>query len=387
MVARWMQIMIVAWLVLELTDSPFMVALVGFFTWLPMLLFGLVGGLLADSLNRAWLLRATHGASAAAALTMAALLATDAVEVWHAYAVIVVTGLGNVVDQPARRALVHDFLGSTGVTNGLALDAVAFSASKVAGPALAGVVIAASGVTAAYSVACLLFACAAALVWFMSVAHESGREWDPRTVSADLAAALRYAFSRPAIRAVVVITVIMNVFLFPFTQMVPVIGRDVLGVDPALLGVLMAADGMGAFVGAVVLASMTGIKRHGLVFAVGAMTCTLSLVALSFSRDYGLSVASILALGFGMAGFGTMQAAIVILVSSHAMRGRALGVVGLAIGASPLGSLLIGAVANTVGVILAIRIHGLVGFAAVAVVTLLSSSIRRPIASSDPPAR
>ena len=378
-----MQLMILAWLVLELTDSPFMVALVGFFAWLPMLLLGLVGGLLVDSMNRAWLIRATHGATAAAAVTITVLLATDAIEVWHAYGVILVTGLGNAVDQPARRALVHDFLGSSGVTNGLALEAVAFSSSKVIGPAAGGVIIAAAGLTEAYMVVCLLFASAASLVWLMRVTHETRRSWSARSVSSDLASALRYTLSHPVMKAVVAITVLMNVFLFPFTQMVPVIGRDVLGVDPGLVGVLMASDGMGALVGAVTIASMANVRRHGLVFAFGAMAGTLSLVALSFSREYGLSIASMLALGVGMACFGTMQGAITVLVSDHAMRGRALGVVGLAIGTSPLGSLLVGTMANSLGATSAIRINGLVGFLLLAVVTSLSPSIRRPLTAPD----
>ena len=372
-----------AWLVLELTDSPFMVALVGFFAWLPMLLLGLVGGLLVDSMNRAWLIRATHGATAAAAVTITVLLATDAIEVWHAYGVILVTGLGNAVDQPARRALVHDFLGSSGVTNGLALEAVAFSSSKVIGPAAGGVIIAAAGLTEAYMVVCLLFASAASLVWLMRVTHETRRSWSARSVSADLASALRYTLSHPVMKAVVAITVLMNVFLFPFTQMVPVIGRDVLGVDSGLVGVLMASDGMGALIGAVTIASMANVRRHGLVFAFGAMAGTLSLVALSFSREYGLSIASMLALGVGMACFGTMQGAITVLVSDHAMRGRALGVVGLAIGTSPLGSLLVGTMANSLGATSAIRINGLVGFLLLAVVTSLSPSIRRPLTAPE----
>ena len=375
--------MILAWLVLERTDSPFMVALVGFFAWLPMLLLGLVGGLLVDSMNRAWLIRATHGATAAAAVIITVLLATDAIEVWHAYGVILVTGLGNTIDQPARRALVHDFLGSSGVTNGLALEAVAFSCSKVIGPAAGGVIIAAAGLTEAYMVVCLLFASAASLVWLMRVTHEARRSWSARSVSADLASAVRYTLSHPVMKAVVAITVLMNVFLFPFTQMVPVIGRDVLGVDSGLVGVLMAADGMGALVGAVTIASMANVRRHGLVFAFGAMAGTLSLVALSFSREYGLSIASMLALGVGMACFGTMQGAITVLVSDHAMRGRALGVVGLAIGTSPLGSLLVGTMANSLGATSAIRINGLVGFLLLAVVTSLSPSIRRPLTAPD----
>ena len=98
-------------------------------------------------------------------------------------------------------------------------------------------------------------------------------------------------------------------------------------------------------------------------------------------------MASMLAIGLGMSGFGTMQGAIIVLVSDHAMRGRALGVVGLAIGTSPLGSLLVGTLANSYGATSAIRIHGLVGFFLIALVTLWSASIRRPLAGPEPPGR
>ena len=374
-----MQMTIVAWLVLELTDSPFMVALVGFFTWLPMLILGLFGGLLADWLNRAWLIRITHGAIAASALVITILLATDGIEVWHAYAVVLVTGIGNAVDQPARRALIHDFLGSSGVTNGLALESVAFSTSKILGPAVGGGVIAVAGVTSAYAVACGLFTVAALLVWMLQVVHESRGRWNARNVAADLVTALKYALRHPVLRAVLAITVIMNVFLFSYGQMIPVIARDVLHVGSALMGVLLASDGIGAFVGAIALASTTRITHHGLVFSIGSLVTTIALALLSFSQLYGLSVFSMVALGIGSAGFGTMQGAIVVLVSDHQMRGRALGMLSLAIGASPVGSLLVGAVASAINAPIAIRINAFIGLALIALVILGFRSIRGPI--------
>ena len=386
-IARWMQLTIFAWLVLELTDSPFKVALVGFFMTLPRLAFGLPGGALADSFSRVWLVRIALNTSTVVAIAVTVLLGTDLIRVWHVYAAIFVTGLAFTIEQPARRALVLDMLGPTRVTNGMALDMVAFSSSRIVGPAVAGALLTLAGVTPAYSVACCLFFLAGTLIFVVQVTQVARRQWQAGQVVQDLGAGLRYAFQDPVVRAVVVITILVNLLTTPYQQMVPVIARDVLSVGPALMGIMLASDGLGTFIGSLTLASVPSFTRHGLVFAFGAMLAALSLAVLSFSDTYGLSVATLVLLGIGTAGFGTMQGAIVVLIAPHQMRGRALGVVALAIGASPLGSLMIGSLATAADPTAAIRIHGFLGLVLIALVTLVSLSIRRPIPRPDTPPR
>ena len=120
--SRWMQMTLMAWLVLELTDSPLLVSLIGVFVWMPMLVLGFVGGLLADSTNRRALLNTIQAVASVSTLAMTALLFTDFIEFWHAYVAVAVTGINWALDMPSRNSVIHDLLGTDGVTNAVALD-------------------------------------------------------------------------------------------------------------------------------------------------------------------------------------------------------------------------------------------------------------------------
>jgi MFS family permease len=171
----------------------------------------------------------------------------------------------------------------------------------------------------------------------------------------------------------------MNLLLFPYVQMVPVIARDILGVGPGLMGVLLSAEGIGALFGAVVIASAGDLRFQGRVYMSGSLLAMTALLLFSFSHWYALSLPLLMVMGLGAAGFGTMQATIVMLVAREEMRGRALGVVSLAIGTMPLGALMIGGVASAVSPTFAIGLNASVGLVLIALVAVLAPSLRRRI--------
>ena len=171
----------------------------------------------------------------------------------------------------------------------------------------------------------------------------------------------RYIRQTPTVLAVVWITVVVNFFLFPYMPLVSVIARDVLHVGPALMGILQAAQGLGAVVGAILIASAGDISYHGRIFVGGSLLSLISLGVFSLSRWYIFSFPILLCLGLGVSGFATIQAALVMLVAKKEMRGRALGVVSLAIGSGPLGSLALGAISSAVGTVYALGINALAG--------------------------
>jgi MFS family permease len=175
------------------------------------------------------------------------------------------------------------------------------------------------------------------------------------------------------------ITVLMNLLLFPYQQMVPVIARDILDVGPGLMGVLMSAEGIGALFGAVAIASSGNLKFQGRVYMAGSMLAMTALLLFSFSHWYALSLPLLMVMGLGAAGFGTMQATIVMLVAREEMRGRALGVTSLAIGTMPLGALMIGGVASAVSPTFAIGLNASLGLVLIALVGLLAPSLRQRI--------
>ena len=399
-IARWMQMTLLSWLVLELTDSPFLVALVAFFGMAPMLFLGVFGGVLADRANRKRLIVITQSANVVASLVMTVLLATGTVEYWHAYALIMVSGIGWALDMPSRRSMMHDLVGRSGVTNAIALDSVAMHSSKMLGPALAGIMITLIGVDGGYGIATSFYLIAVVLLSLLTLPPRrlvpdqkegTAQSGDPDSsarkrpsVYRNLMEGFRYVRGNDTIMAVVAVTVLMNLLLFPYMQMIPVIARDVLGVGPALMGILMAADGLGALVGAILIASATSISYHGRYYLVGSLIGLLMVLLFSFSRWYGVSLPILIILGLGTSGFGTMQGTIVMLVARDEMRGRALGILTLAIGAGPLGALMVGGIASATSVTFAIGLNAVLGLIFLALVAALMPTLIRKIQTDEP---
>jgi MFS family permease len=370
-----MQMTLLAWLVLELTNSPWSVALVGFFSSTPMLVLGLLGGVLADTTNRQRLLTLTQSASTVSSLMLTLCLGTGAVQVWHVYLVVLLDGASWALSMPSRRAMLFDILGMSGVTNAVALDSVGMNLSRMFGPALAGVLITLVGVTGGYATILLFYATSLGLLCSLPALHTPQPERRRQPLGRNLLEGFRYIRQNHTILATICITVVMNLLLFPYMPLVPVIARDVLHVDALLMGALQAAEGCGALVGALVIAAAVSIVYHGRIFLGGSVLALLALCVFSMSRWYMLALPVLLFLGLGSAGFGTMQSTIIMLAAKEDMRGRALGVMSLAIGAGPLGSLLLGAVASTVSPVFALRMNALVGLVALAGITLLLPAI------------
>ena len=374
---------LLVWLVLERTGSPFLVALVGFFGMIPLLLFGAIGGVLADRVDRRKLIRSTQLLNLAASLAMLVLLVTGMEEYWHSYIIVLASGLGWALDMPARRSIVLDVTGRVGVTNAMALDSVGMHASRMIGPALAGILIQTVGLTGGYIVIIALYLVS---LIFLTVLKLPQREILPtsHSVVRNLVEGFIFVRSNRVIFGTVVVTVLMNLLLFPYMQMVPVIARDTLNVGAGLMGILMGADGLGAIVGSIAIASFGQIKYHGRIYLGGSLIGLVLVLAFAASQWFAVSLPVLILLGLGTAGFGTMQSTIIVISATDDMRGRALGVISLAIGAGPIGALLIGAVAETTSPATGITIFGIVGILSLSVVALLMPELRAPMGQQPP---
>jgi len=391
-VSRWMQMTTLSWFVLDQTDSAFSVGLVGFFGMVPFLVLGIFGGYLADVLDRKLLIAVTQFLNLISAVVMCILLTFGTVEYWYAYVAIVIPGIGWSLDMPSRRSLIMDIMGPQGLTNGVALDSVGMHTSKMIGPALAGALIAFTGVEGSYILLSLVMSIGCFL--FLRVnqpnrpnqlqksegttpgTNNSHKRRLANEVFSNLSEGFKYAFSNQTIVAVIVITVFMNLLLFPYMQMVTVVSKNILHVGPLLMGILMASDGLGALVGSTLIASRNKMLYHGRFFLYGSILSLIALTVFSMSTWYLLSLPLLLILGIGTSGFGTMQSAIVLLVSRPEIRGRALGVVTLAIGAGPIGSLVVGAVSEWIGPADALLFNSILGLILVCLSGLFFPSIR-----------
>ena len=393
-VSRWMSITTLSWFVLIQTDSAFSVSMVAFFALLPHLLLGLFGGLLADNVNKKHLVIATQLTNFAGAAIMSLLLILGTVEYWYAYFAVLVPGFSWALDMPSRRAIILELMGPTGLTNGIALDSVGMHASRMIGPALGGAMIALAGVAGAYVLLSVVIAVGCFLILRVSYSTALPKESGPGNVRVKSVATsfirvldnvkegFAYVYSNSIIMCVVVITVFMNLLLFPYMQMVTVISKNVLSVGPLLMGILMASEGLGALFGSFTIASRASMSYHGRVFLYGSIVSLVALFLFALSQWYLLSLILLMALGVGAAGFGTMQSTIVLIAADPKIRGRTLGVVTLAIGTSPLGALFVGIMADIFTPSTALIINALLGLTAVTLTGFFFPSIRERILSS-----
>ena len=371
------QVTAYGWIVAEITSSSFYVSLVGFFGMFPMFVLGIVAGYLADIWNRQKILLFTQITCLIGVSLMLIVVSLDLLEFWHCYIAALIMGIGYSVEMPSKRSMVHDILHETGSTNGFALDSVAMSSSASIGPMMAGAIIGIStfyGNHLVFIVLIILHLCACGLMLNLRVEprKQSDKQVDR---SINIIEGIKYVSSNQLILSVILITFIMNLFLFSYSHLIPIIAKQVLFLGPTKMGTLQGMFGVGALVGALLVASIPKITRHGLIFIGGCFVTFLALLGLGISESYYFSLVALAVLGVGAAGFGTMQAAIVVLVADIDYRGKVLGVVSLAIGAGPFGAIIIGISATFFNPSLALIINSVIGLTSLTLLIFVVPSL------------
>jgi MFS family permease len=354
--ARWMDQVVLGWVVLEMTNSAWAVAVIGALRWLPLLMFGMAGGAVADRIDRRWLLIGAQGLGLLVSLATAALLATGLFDFGFAALATFLLGLQWALDWPTRRALIPDLVGRELTMNAIALESVSMNLTRIAGPVLAGGLIAYLSPAAAFVVMAGLYVVEIALLKIMPLAVH-GRQ----VASGSMLRYLRDGFdelrkSQPIV-GVLLISTLMNILVFPYQQLLPVFARDELHVDAVGLGILGSAAGIGSMVGSTAIASAGRVPRSGMLFWVGSVLMSASVVGFALSSNWPVALGLLALSGLGSAAFAALQSTIVLGKSSDQLRGRAMGALTLAIGSAPLGTLEIGAAAIVLGAPLAVALN------------------------------
>ena len=372
---RMMEMAVLSWLVLELTDSPSQVALVGVFRMAPMFLLGLVAGSLSDRFPRKYVMIATQIVNVAVVGWMLAVLVGGDVEPWHAYLATFLTGSAWAVDFSARRAYFAEIFRGDALTNAISLDVVCLTGSSIVGPLFAGAIIELVDFSGSYALMFGLYLAAGWVLFTIPKTESMGEVKAP--VLRQLKESVTVLATNRALVAALTITVSLNFFGFPFLTMVPVIGRDVLGANAFLYGVLAGAAGVGSLTGAIIIASRQ-IRNHGQVYSLGSAFMLGIMVLFALSEWYAVSLTLLMVAGLGMSGFATMQPTIALRAVSPEMRGRAMGAIALGIGASPLGMLTVGWMAEpeNLGPQMALAVLTGTGFVVVMVLRLMLPELR-----------
>lgn len=337
-----------SWLVLELTDSPSKVAFVGIARMLPMAILGLIAGTVSDRIPKILILKYLQVLNIVVSIVMLLLIQSNSILYWHSYISILLTGSGWVLDFTARRALYPELFEGRILTNAISLDTASLTGSMMLGSILGGLAINVGGFSAAYVLMISMYLIA--LMIFINISSDSQREQpnNKQGINETIKEYLYTLKSNKLIRSTFLVTLALNFFGFPYMLMVPVIARDTLGANELLFGILLSAAGTGALCGSLIIASFN-INRKGLVYLFGSIIMLVALLIFSISSSYYLSLIILFVAGLGTSGFGTMQVIISLSAVPQNLRGRAMGVIALGIGSSPLGTLLVGLLADTYG--------------------------------------
>jgi len=361
---RWLETVVVGIVVYQRTDSAFLVSMMTMLRLLPMGLFGVFLGALAERFDRGRTLFMVVLLMSATSAVLAVLDLAGQLEVWHLAVASFINGCGWATDNPVRRVMMGEVVGREKVGTAMSLDVGASNATRMIGPALGGFLLAGTGIRGAFILSVLMYG--TALLAILTIRSRIPRGAGSSAVLARIGEGLALVRGDRRLIGVLVVTVIYNLFAWPFTSMIPVIGRDRLHLGPEGVGLLATMDGIGAFAGAMLLALWLIPRWYGRAYIGGVICYLITVVIFALAQSPALAGAALLLTGLGGAGFGTMQATLVYLAAPPEMRSRILGVLTVCIGTGPIGFVWLGWLADRIGAHNATAVTGVLGLLAMA---------------------
>ena len=349
LVGTWMQSIAQSWLVLELTKSVFMLGLVSAIGTLPVLLFSLPAGAIADRVNKRTLLIVTQTVMMILAFILWGLVAAHVVRVWHIFVLAGLLGVSNAFDMPGRQAFVVEMVGKEDLTNAIALNSTMFNSARIVGPAIAGILIGTIG-----SAGCFFFngvSFIAVIVGLAFMRHEfRPRPIKPESILQDMIEGLRYIKNHRIILTIISMVGIFSVFGMPYTVLMPVFAQTVLNSGAKGYGVLMTCTGVGAVIGALTLARFSHVKFHGRMILSSSVLFVVTICLFAASRSLTASAILLVFIGFAMVNQGATANTMLQTLVPDELRGRVMAVFGIMfIGFAPFGSFQAGLVAEHLG--------------------------------------
>ncbi len=354
LIGTWMQTTAQAWLVLELTRSAWWLGVVGALQFLPVLLFALFGGVLADRLPKRTVLLFTQSSAMLLAFILWILVATGAVQLWHVLLLATILGLINALDMPTRQAFVVEMVGREDLPNAVALNSSLFNMARILGPGIGGIVIAWLGVAPLFLLNGISFI--AVLIGLaminMQQLHALARhvEWKqgtrrPGTLKS-LREGLAYVKNTPSVLLVIAVIGVVSLFGINFNVVLPLFATDVLHAGPEGFGFISATFGLGSLISALWLA--WGNNRPSMSrLLMGTIAFGILEALFAISHLYLLSLVLIAGVGFAQIAFSALANTTLQTVTPDHLRGRVMSVYMMVFaGSTPLGNLFMGGLAH-----------------------------------------
>jgi len=360
-ICRWGVAFLGTFLLNELTGSPRLVQLAGTTLYAPLLVGGVLGGVVSDRFDRLTTVRSQMALLVPLSIALGLVVRADRIEVWMIYVFMFIVGLGWVSDMTSRRALVFDLVGEDRLDNAMAMEALSLSLGMIFGALVGGYAVDAVGIGASYLVIGGL-----ALVGFVALVPVSAptkqRISTPTSPRSDLVDGLRMARRNRALLSILGVTVIANFFQFNYFPIIPA-RAEAFDSPPFLVGLLAAGTGIGMMTGSLLFARLKPALR-GRVYIAGISVGLIFLVPFALAGTYSIAFAAIVGSGLGSGFFAATQSTLVMNSVSEEMRGRALGLLSMAIGALPVGMYALGELAEQTSIRTAIVTSAAAGLVA-----------------------
>lgn len=350
---RWLEVLAIGIYTFEITGSAFSVALMLFIRTLPGVLLGAATGTLASRYRRKHILLLGMALTTINSLVMLSLANAELLSLGVIACGAAINGSVWTLEHPVRRTLLGDVAGGNLLRQAMSLDQLTVNGTRLLGPLAGGAVYAALGLNGTFLISACGFASATILALLLTANPVSVAKKGEGFATL-LIQGIRYIRTRRVLRGILILTIIANFFGFSYVTMIPVIGHELLHLEPFKIGVLQSMEGAGAILAAILLTTTTRNLPYARSCVIGALTFLSLLVVFALSPWFPLSCAALFIAGLGIGCFGAMQSTTLLYESEPQQRMRVMGVLVMCIGAAPAGVLTTGALADRIGPSLAL---------------------------------
>ncbi len=376
-IGSWIQTVAQSWLMFQLTNSAFLLGLVGFVGSIPVFLLSLFGGVAADRINKRAILIFTQITFMILAFILAILTHVKLITPLQIMFIAALNGVVMAFDAPARQAVVAELVGKENLFNAVALNSVAFNSSRVIGPSLAGILVAVIGISGCFYLNGVSFLAAIAALLLIKINSQALLK-KHNAILDDLVDGLRFIKNNRPIFILIMMVGMVSLFGISYIILMPIFADRVLNVGVKGLGVLMAASGVGASFAALMLARLDDFKYKGRLIISSAMVFSVSLVLFALSKSFLFSIITLVLIGAsGVCALALINTLLQTKVSDE-YRGRVMsGFMFTFAGIMPFGHLIIGSLAHAMGVSMAVMISGVICTVFFITINALYPQIRR----------
>lgn len=374
LIGTWMQATAQGYLVYELTGSPVMLGIVGFANGIPVWLFSLYAGIIADKISRRKLIMITQGSMMVLAFILAALTFTGAIQAWHIVILALLLGTANAFDAPARQSFVVELVPREDLTNAIALNSSVFNLGTIIGPTVAGLVYAWLGPAWCFTINGISFIAVLIALSLMRLAIRPRASFETGSMRSRITVGVKYAFSDQDIKVLMVMLATAAIFGFGLLSLMPAWATNVLGGDVRTNGLLLSARGLGSLIAALTIASVGGRVVRGRLWTVGSLMMPVALITLALFRILPVSLLMLVVMGWSLMSVVNLTNALVQTHIPDELRGRVMAVYILLFqGSFPIGSLIAGWLAGVTSEAITVF-----AFACIILIVAVTIQIKRP---------